>query len=76
MKTIKEIANDLNKHAPKYAIGNLQEIRKRIKGMQRLPLGSGAIFHNDTIDPNGDWAFHYGGRSELQSNGSSSSGNT
>lgn len=65
---LKEIAQDLNLHASGYSIGSLQSLRKEIKGKKRLPLGGLAIFHESTIDSAGDWAFHYGGRSELQFN--------
>lgn len=65
---IQAIARDLNDHASEYAIHTLQTIRKRLKGLKRLPLSNGAIFHSSTVDAAGDWAFHYGGRSELQFN--------
>ena len=63
---IKEIANEINSLASNYKIGNLQNIRKQLKSLKRKP-GS-KIFRNATIDKKGEWAFHYGGRSELQFN--------
>jgi hypothetical protein len=65
---IRSIAFDLNAHASVFSIGMLQSIRKRLKLMKRVAIRGNAIFHDTTIDPNGDWAFHYGGRSELQFN--------
>lgn len=65
--TIREIAvqlNELSKH-DKYQIGKLQEIRKDIKGLSRRPGRD--IFRSSTISDDG-WAFHYGGRGELQYN--------
>jgi hypothetical protein len=47
-------------------IGRLQEIRKELHGFQRLP-GQG-IFHADSIKEKDGYAFHYGGRKELQFN--------
>jgi len=63
--TIKEIADEINAKSKKYRIGNLQLIRKHIKGFSRRP-GS-KIFTRETISDEG-WAFHYGGRKELQFN--------
>jgi len=65
---LRAIVSELNARAAAYEIRKLQSIRKRIKGKRRLPLSRGAIFHDDTIDPDGNWAFHYGGRTELQFN--------
>jgi len=62
---IKEIAEKLNSLSPNYRIGELQKIRKEIKGLKRLP--GTKIFHDNTISSDG-WAFHYGGRKELQFN--------
>ncbi|MGP2655425.1 hypothetical protein ACOJTA_00155 [Malaciobacter sp. WC5094] len=61
---IKSIANELNKTASDYEISNLQDIRKSIKALKRKP--SNLIFNDSTISEN--WAFHLGGRSELQFN--------
>lgn len=58
------IARALNVRAASYAIGGLQEIRKRLRGYSRRP--SSDIFTSHTIHPH--WAFHYGGRTELQFN--------
>lgn len=64
MKTIPEIAEHLNELAANYDIGRLQEIRKELKGFSRRP-GS-KIFSAQTIEEH--YAFHHGGRSELQYN--------
>lgn len=47
-------------------IGRLQEIRRELKGKKRLPHRS--IFHPDTIKEDEGYAFHYGGRHEIQFN--------
>ncbi|MCB9306304.1 MAG: hypothetical protein H6565_06880 [Lewinellaceae bacterium] len=62
---ITEIAYKLNDRSSKYKIGRLQEIRKQIKGFKKKAGDS--IFHDDSISEKG-WAFHYGGRKELQFN--------
>jgi len=64
MKTIKEIAEKLNKDSVNYEIGKLQDIRKELNGL-KSKSGS-AIFRDATIFEN--YAFHYGGSCELQFN--------
>jgi hypothetical protein len=66
MPRISEIACRINELSANYRIGELQTLRKRIKGMRRQ-AGS-TIFHADTINDEEGWAFHYGGRKELQFN--------
>jgi hypothetical protein len=61
---IHTIAAELNSRAGTHAIGSLQEIRAGLKGLSRKPGRD--IFRPQTT--NDDWAFHYGGRSELQFN--------
>ncbi|NOY50566.1 MAG: hypothetical protein GXO88_08400 [Chlorobi bacterium] len=63
---IQDIAYKLNELSADYKIGSLQEIRKLLKQKKRRP-GS-CIFHSDTINNIGGWAYHYGGRKELQFN--------
>ena len=62
------IACELNLRAKTHPIGELQAIRKLLHGLSRQPGHD--IFRLDgeskTVFPN--WAFHYGGRSELQFN--------
>ncbi len=65
MTTIREVAEQLNILSTGFQIGKLQFIRKEIKGLSKNP-GS-KIFRNNTISDDG-WAFHYGGRKELQFN--------
>jgi len=60
---IRQIAEQLNNLADNYKIGDLQNIRKKIKG--KSPGGN--IFRDSSISDDG-WAFHYGGRTELQFN--------
>ncbi len=62
--TLPEIAIELNKRSKNYRIGELQEIRKQIKGLSKK--ASSDIFHKDSISD--EWAFHYGGRKEIQFN--------
>ncbi len=64
MKKIRAFANELNKKSERYQIGGLQNLRKEIKGFVRRPGSS--IFSDQTIFDG--YAFHYGGRSELQFN--------
>ncbi len=61
---IPNIANELNKLASAHPIGKLQEIRKKLKGLKRRP--GNKIFSVQTT--NKAWAFHHGGRKELQFN--------
>jgi len=66
---IREIAIELNGRSHQYRIGELQELRKSIKKFQRRPGNS--IFSEASICDNGQnnqWAFHHGGRKELQFN--------
>jgi hypothetical protein len=58
------VAATLNELATSHQIGQLQEIRKVLKGFDRRP--GEKIFSAQTI--NKDWAFHHGGRTELQFN--------
>jgi hypothetical protein len=62
---ILDLALKLNEASKAYKIGDLQKIRKTLKGLKRLPGND--IFNIATINEDG-WAFHYGGRSELQFN--------
>jgi hypothetical protein len=61
---IHTIAAELNARANTHAIGSLQEIRASLKGLSRKPRHD--IFGPQTTKA--DWAFHYGGRAELQFN--------
>jgi hypothetical protein len=63
--TIREIANEINIRAKKHPFGKFQEMRKDIKGLSKK-AGS-LIFTDQTISDDG-WAFHYGGRKEIQFN--------
>jgi hypothetical protein len=61
---VRELANVLNDAAKDFAIGKLQEIRKELRGLDRLP--GRTIFASRSI--NDEWACHWGGRTELQFN--------
>src|ERR1700694_2733748 len=61
---IEPIAHAINARAKPYSIGALQTIRKELHGFSKRPGTN--IFSGQTIHPH--WAFHHGGRSELQFN--------
>ena len=61
--SITDITNTIEEQAPDFAFGELQAIRQRLKGLQ---WHSNTIFKERTIRE--DYAFHYGGRTELQFN--------
>jgi uncharacterized protein YbdZ (MbtH family) len=61
---IRTLADAVNARASGYSIGNLQSLRAELKQLKRIP-GS-AIFSSQTVFD--EWAFHHGGRSELQFN--------
>ncbi len=55
---------ELNQQSSGFTIGGLQQIRVQLKGLNHA--SSRAIFSGATTFEN--WAFHHGGRSELQFN--------
>ena len=61
---IHELAEELNRHSVDFEIGNLQEIRVNLHGLKRAPCRG--IFGGQTIHEG--YAFHVGGRKELQFN--------
>lgn len=61
---IHSIADKLNDLAPPHPIGKLQDIRTQLKQLKRRP--GDKIFSTQTTFDN--WAFHHGGRTELQFN--------
>ncbi|TFH80959.1 hypothetical protein [Pseudomonas kribbensis] len=64
MRFLEVVGEEINRISKKYKIGDLQELRKTIKKQSRL--ASRKIFDRRTIFEN--WAWHYGGRTELQFN--------
>lgn len=58
------IASEINLRAMSHPIGKLQEIRKELKGLKRLTTQK--IFSSLTTKK--EWAFHHGGRKEIQFN--------
>lgn len=65
---IRKIAYKINEKAQNYKMSNFQKFRTEIKGKQN---NHSAIFGEKTIfDEDGEWsyAFHYGGRTEIQFN--------
>jgi hypothetical protein len=61
---IPSIAAKLNELAPPHPIGKLQDIRRQLKKLNRRP-GNKVFSVQTTFDR---WAFHHGGRTELQFN--------
>lgn len=61
---IPTLAHQLNLKSDSYQIGGLQTLRREIKQFKRRP--GNEIFSAQTIK--NDWAFHHGGRAELQFN--------
>jgi len=61
---IPTLARELNAKSGSHQIGELQALRKEIKHFKKRPGSS--IFSDQTIKEN--WAFHHGGRAELQFN--------
>jgi|SRR5213080_13365 len=61
---IRAITNKLNELALQHPVGKLQEIRTQLKKLKRQP-GEKIFSTHTTFD---DWAFHNGGRTELQFN--------
>jgi hypothetical protein len=64
MKTLYSIAQEINDAAAKYKMGQFQETRRKIRGLSRIK--DHRIFTPQTTHDN--WAFHSGGRTELQFN--------
>jgi hypothetical protein len=62
--TISELAGEINLRAQNHPFGGLQKLRQELKGLSRLPTLK--IFGRNTIFD--DYAFHVGGRTELQFN--------
>lgn len=60
------IVQEIERKAETREIGRLQEIRKKLKGKARLPHDR--IFHRHSIFEDDGYAYHYGGRMELQFN--------
>ena len=59
---IRELAERLNRESKSHPFGRFQYLRVGIKGLSRRPTDS--LFTLLTIS--NDWAFHHGGRTELQ----------
>ena len=63
--SIRKIAEELNQQAQNHPIGKLQEIRAGLNRKRRLGKD---IFSTKTIIEKNNYAFHNGGRAELQFN--------
>jgi len=63
---LKDIADSLNRKSKEYQIGELQEIRKELKGLSKKATSDIFVDAPNTMTDN--WAYHYGGRSEIQFN--------
>ena len=64
MRFLEVVGEEINRKSKDYKIGALQELRRIIRKQSRL--ASRKIFDRRTIFEN--WAWHYGGRTELQFN--------
>jgi hypothetical protein len=62
--SIASFAKKINRDSSNFKVGSLQLLRKELKSLRRS--AGNAIFTNATIFD--DWAFHHGGRTELQFN--------
>lgn len=61
--------NEINARAARHEFGRLQEIRKRLKGLSRISNRQLLkTFKDKTTSKDKTWAFHHGGRKELQFN--------
>ncbi len=67
MTNIRAIAEAINKIAPQYELGNLQSLRKQLKGKRSRRSKIFDLTKNSVNEDEG-WAFHTGGREELQFN--------
>lgn len=63
---IPNLARSINGNMAGYKMSNFQHLRKKIKGLSRPKTLK--IFSDETIDAKGSWAFHDGGRTEMQFN--------
>lgn len=61
---IRTLADNVNSQSSAFAVGEIQQLRATLKNLQRVP-SSGIFSEKTTFD---SWAFHHGGRSELQFN--------
>ena len=66
LRTIATIAEEINEAAVDYRMHGFQDIRKNIQGLSRRPTWK--IFMSKSIKENEGWAFHWGGRTEIQFN--------
>lgn len=62
---ISKIVEEIESRASRFEFGNLQSIRKKQKNLERLHK---FIFGKQTISSGEGYAYHYGGRNELQFN--------
>ncbi len=63
---ISDVANRINTLASRYRMKDFQTLRKNIRGLSKIHTYQ--IFTPQTIDVNGEYAFHSGGRDEIQFN--------
>ncbi|MCK8664863.1 hypothetical protein M1M11_08195 [Pseudomonas azerbaijanoccidens] len=64
MSFLAHVAAEINKKSKSYEVGKLQNLRKKLNNLSRLP--SSQLFDQRTVFEN--WGWHYGGRKELQFN--------
>ena len=67
--TIPKLADELNRQSVEFEIGSLQEIRKRLRGLTQIPCRGIFAKKSIKVSKDGHWyAFHLGGRDEIQFN--------
>jgi hypothetical protein len=64
---ISDIARSLNHNCAGYQIGRLQELRSHLTGKRQMRSGIFDVPSKGVNEEEG-WAYHYGGRSEIQFN--------
>ncbi|MFX0200218.1 MAG: hypothetical protein ACFFCW_29210 [Candidatus Hodarchaeota archaeon] len=64
--TIRDVAQKINELASNYEMGDFQLLRKQLKNLSRV--GSYHLFAGNSIFEEGAYAFHWGGRKEIQYN--------
>lgn len=65
--SISEIARNLNLNCATYEVGQLQTVRSKFTGKRQLRSGIFDVPSKGVNEEEG-WAYHYGGRSEIQFN--------
>lgn len=65
-QSITSVANEINKRIKSHPIGQFQQLRQELHGLQHVPTRK--MFSEKSIFEDDGYAFHTGGRTELQFN--------